>query len=507
MPGKSIVDNPRIITADDIPAVHDDSGDRCGGDGRQVPSEHDVAASLDDDAQVSEICRNDAERDSERLLAAIDSVMVRTDAVGIVRRWNNRAAEVLGIRCEEAMGKRFDRLAIEWEDQSSIEELTGPNARCSSTPVEAQLRHPSGVTRIIAFSSYPVFDCTTYHGNLILGSDLTEHHRREQQRHNTQKLESIGQLAAGVAHEINTPLQFLGDNLNYVSARCEELFRFLHRSTQLLNDAEVEGFRPQLVRELKQQQNQLNPVGLSKEIPAAIKDSIEGIEHVSRIVLAMKELSHPGGDAKCLVDVNRALHTAMTVSTNEWKHVAEMESHLDPDLKSVRGFPAELHQVFLNIIVNAAQAISARTDGNRMTPGKISLRTMQRDGYVRVEISDTGGGIPHSIRDRVFDPFFTTKEPGHGTGHGLSIAHSVIVRKQRGSISFDVEAGVGTTFVIELPVSDVPTAGSPDADCYSREDPAARVCCGRIRERRQPTDGNVPELLKQSCSDVARSVD
>ncbi|MGD9858374.1 MAG: sensor histidine kinase, partial [Planctomycetaceae bacterium] len=183
-----------------------------------------------------------------------------------------------------------------------------------------------------------------------------------------------------------------------------------------------------------------------------------------RIVRAMKEFSHPGTAEKSPVDLNRALETTVTVAKNEWKYVAKLEMDLDADLGTVSGFPGELNQVFLNLIVNAAHAIAEKAGGGEYD-GVISLATRQQGGFAQVSIQDNGGGIPERIRDRVFDPFFTTKAVGKGTGQGLAIAHAVIAKQHGGRIWFNVENGVGTTFFIELPF-DIETAAeeSDEAD-------------------------------------------
>jgi signal transduction histidine kinase len=189
----------------------------------------------------------------------------------------------------------------------------------------------------------------------------------------------------------------------------------------------------------------------STQITEALNDSTEGVQHVSRIVRALKEFSHPDGTEKTPVDLNRALETTVTIAKSEWKYVATVELDLDPSLKFVRALAGDLNQVFLNLIVNSAQAIEAHFQGRHC--GRITVSTQRRGEFARIAISDNGGGIPQSIRDRVFDPFFTTKDIGKGTGQGLALAHSVIVTKHQGRIWFEVEDGVGTTFFIEIPLA------------------------------------------------------
>ena len=195
---------------------------------------------------------------------------------------------------------------------------------------------------------------------------------------------------------------------------------------------------------------------LVEEIPRAIEQSLEGVQRVTEIVGAMRDFSHPGSDQKSLVDLNHAINNTVTVSRNEWKYVAEMELDLDPSLPEVLCIPGEINQVLLNIIVNAAHAITDALEQKNLNKGTISIATHKRDGLVAIHISDTGAGIPKDIQHRIFDPFFTTKDVGKGTGQGLAIAHRVVTEKHGGFLRFETDQNTGTTFIIELPLA---TAG------------------------------------------------
>jgi signal transduction histidine kinase len=190
---------------------------------------------------------------------------------------------------------------------------------------------------------------------------------------------------------------------------------------------------------------------LRNEIPKAIEHLLEGVAQVARIVRAMKEFSHPGPVEKAPVNINRAIESTILVCKSEWKYVAGLTTDFDPELPPVPCVASEFNQVILNLIVNAAHAIGdVVRDSNQK--GSIRISTRRDDGWVEVRVSDTGAGIPEDIRTKIFTPFFTTKEVGKGTGQGLAISHSVIVRKHQGTIHFESEVGVGTTFVIRLPL-------------------------------------------------------
>ena len=211
-----------------------------------------------------------------------------------------------------------------------------------------------------------------------------------------------------------------------------------------------------LIRAVEATARAIDVAYLTKEIPEAIQQSLEGIERVAKIVQAMKEFSHPGSEEKTAIDLNSAIESTLTVARNEWKYVADMVMELDPTLPLVPCLPGELNQVVLNIIVNAAHAITDVVGDGSRGKGTITVSTRRDGGWVEIRITDTGTGIPEAVRDKVFDPFFTTKEVGKGTGQGLAIAHDVVVKKHGGTLTFTSEIGQGTVFRIRLPLGNLP---------------------------------------------------
>ncbi len=188
-----------------------------------------------------------------------------------------------------------------------------------------------------------------------------------------------------------------------------------------------------------------------REIPQALKESLVGLERVANIVRALKDFSHPGSNEFVPVDINQAIQAALTVARSEWKYVAEVALHLDEKLPRVPALSNEIHQVLLNLIVNAAQAIAEKNrDGKEK--GTLTIKTFQEGNFAVIEIQDSGIGIPEENHSRIFEPFFTTKPPGRGTGQGLAIVYDVVVHKHRGDVSFTSEVGEGTTFFIRLPL-------------------------------------------------------
>ncbi|MEM7221053.1 MAG: ATP-binding protein [Pseudomonadota bacterium] len=276
--------------------------------------------------------------------------------------------------------------------------------------------------------------------------DVTETRRLEASHRQSQKLESVGQLAAGIAHEINTPTQFISDNTHFLAESFDDISKLLKDSIQLADAVDSGKDNEETARQFKTLCEDVEVDYLIEEVPQAISQCQEGIARVRKIVQSMKEFSHPGGDLAS-VDINRSIENTLTVATNEWKQVAEVVLDLDQDVPTVAGKPSELNQTLLNLIVNAAHAIEAADRGM----GTLTISSRACDGAVEIRIRDTGTGIPVAAREKLFEPFFTTKEVGKGTGQGLYIAHQVIVQNHRGELRFETELDVGTTFVIRLP--------------------------------------------------------
>ena len=266
-----------------------------------------------------------------------------------------------------------------------------------------------------------------------------------------QKLESIGQLAAGIAHEINTPTQYVGDNLLFLREAFDDVLPLVRASSDLAR-AVLAGEGAREAGALQEALEAADLEYLAEEIPRAFAQSVEGVGRVTSIVRGMKEFSHPGQKDPTSVDLNRAIESTLTVATNEWKYVAKVETDFDPELPPVRCVPGEINQVVLNMIVNAAHAIADVVGDGAAGKGTIRVGTRRDGDFVEIRIADTGSGIPDGARERVFDPFFTTKGVGKGTGQGLAIAHDVVVKKHGGALSFETEIGKGTTFSVRLPL-------------------------------------------------------
>ncbi len=354
--------------------------------------------------------------------------------------------------------------------QDELEQLMSSEEVCPST--ELTVETPEGV-RIYDVKAERMLDVSRkFSGYTVIFYDITDQrewaitlekiNRRQQQLIDdlnktraclvqSEKMAAIGQRASGIAHEINTPAQYLRDNTQFL----EESFTDLSRIVELQNGWIKTNAQSQELKEavevLQQELDRLDLEYLSSEIPAAISQSQTGIDRISVIVKAMQEFAGPGSIEKNEVDVNSVIRTTIEVAKSEWKNRARVELDLDPDLPPVHGVAGELNQAFLNIVVNAAHAIANAGEGQKERQGVIAISTSRAGKDILISIKDTGHGIPARIKSKIFEPFFTTRDVGKGSGQGLAIAYSVIVDKHGGAIEVESEPGRGATFSVRLP--------------------------------------------------------
>ncbi|MCC9641979.1 hypothetical protein LOC71_06810 [Rhodopirellula sp. JC740] len=281
--------------------------------------------------------------------------------------------------------------------------------------------------------------------NIMLAERLN---RLEQRLAQAQKLESIGELAAGIAHEINTPIQYVGDNTRFVQDSCVDLIDALSRCSELAHNAGS----ADVASEIRVLLEETDIDYLMEEVPSAIRQTLEGVDRVANIVRAMKEFAHPGVSEMVPTDLPKSIENTLMVARNEWKYVAELETEFDPEVPLVPCLPGELNQVLLNMVVNAAHAIGDTIRDRPGEKGTIKVSTHLRGTHAEIRIADSGTGIPAEDVEKVFAPFYTTKAAGKGTGQGLAIAQTVIVENHGGRIEVESEVGVGTTFIIQVPL-------------------------------------------------------
>jgi two-component system, NtrC family, sensor kinase len=327
----------------------------------------------------------------------------------------------------------------------------------SGKPQTVVYRHQHHEGFFLHFESH-VSSARDENGNtlylVITARDITERHQQEIQVRLNQKLESIGLLAAGIAHEINTPTQFISDNTRFLIDAFGQLERAVKEYRRAIGAARQQNLLSSHVADVEAVEHGCEIDYLLSEIPRTLDQSLDGLGRVAKIVRSLKEFSHPGSQVRSPMDVNRSVENAAMVCRHEWKYVADVELKLDPDLPKVPCLADEFNQAILNLVINAAHTIAdaQKTAADRSAKGCITLRTRRDGDWAVVEVSDTGLGIPEAIRDRIFEPFFTTKPLGKGTGQGLAIVRTVIVGKHKGTVDFTTELGKGTTFRLRLPL-------------------------------------------------------
>jgi PAS domain S-box-containing protein len=288
---------------------------------------------------------------------------------------------------------------------------------------------------------------------VVILHDVTARVQLEDQLGQSRKLEAVGRLAAGVAHEINTPIHYVGENVNFLAESFACLGTLLGTIGQLAGEA-GDGTVPASV--LRQVLADAEVDYLRAEIPLALGQSLDGIDRVTEIVRSMKELAHPAQEV-VITDVNPVVRSAVTMAAGQCRGVADVELDLGADLPGVLCVPGGLNQAVINMLVNAADAIGTANRGSSRR-GRIRVGTRRVADGVEISVADDGTGMPANVRERVFDPFYTTKPVGQGTGQGLAIAHS-LVQRLGGEIRVESEPGCGSVFTIRLPATGLATAG------------------------------------------------
>jgi PAS domain S-box-containing protein len=411
------------------------------------------------DLKRAEQARAESEHRYQMLVETMSEGLVEVDPDLRLVYHNQSFARMLGYDADDPLSFKYlfdlmnessrQVMASQWEKRKKGVESS----------YEVAWRKRDGGLAFSLVSGKPRFDEKgNFLGSIALITSITERKILEGQLLQAQKLEAIGQLAAGIAHEINTPTQYVSDNTRFLRESFADFTRAISSYMALAQRVkQTHCDDPALAQALAEAEGTYQGIDgdyLLEEVPKAIEQTQEGLSRISTIVRSMKEFAHPGPDTKNPTDLNRAIQNTITVAKNEWKYVAELVTDLDPDLPLVPCVLGQINQVILNIIVNAAQAIAETCQEGQDPKGEIRISTRQVGEAVEVRIADTGPGIPETVRGHVFDPFFTTKPPGKGTGQGLAIAYRVVVDKHGGQLDFSSQEGQGATFVITLPLQD-----------------------------------------------------
>ena len=395
-----------------------------------------------------------AHREIEHLISSLPTILIGLSRENQIIHWNTVAEKVLETPAADVMGLTLDQCSLEWDWDKVSDGIAKSQAEgCNVRVDNIHYRNMHGEERYLGLTITPFNGKnSSILGLTIIGADITDRVKFEAQLHQSQKMEAIGQLAAGIAHEINTPTQFVGDNTRFLQDAFDDLTEVCNLYKESIKAAKSGGLSEKRINDVEKRFAELDIAYLEEEVPQAIEQTLKGINRITHIVQAMKIFAHPGGGEKEPVDINKEIEKTIIITRNEWKYVAELITDFDSTLPTVSCHRAELNQVILNLIVNAAHAIADANGDQSSGRGKIKISSSRADNWAEIRISDTGHGIPEEIRHRVFDLFFTTKEPGRGTGQGLAIAHSVIVDKHNGKIDIETGENRGTTFVIRLPL-------------------------------------------------------
>lgn len=417
------------------------------GEGGEVTGYQAIARDITDSFRMEQTLRR-ASAETASILDALPSVLVAIGRDWRVRLWNRAAEETFGLTRDAVQNST---VPLEQLFHNSAEVVRAAIAKALEGEPPARLPdvrfvRPTGQMGVLGITVAPFRGNGAVSGAVLIAADVTHRRLLERELARAQKLEAIGQLAAGIAHEINTPTQFVGDNVRFLGEAIEAFAALAQAARRL-----AEGIGEDAAADLLKLWQERDIDFLLEEAPQAVAQALDGVARVARIVRAVRDFAHPGSEEKALTDLNKAIESTVTVARNEWKYHAEVELDLQPDLPLVPVIPSDFNQVILNLVVNAAHAVAekAKATGEK---GRIRISTRVSGDEAVIEVSDTGCGIPEEIRDRIFDPFFTTKPPGRGTGQGLAICHAAVVERHRGSITFTSEVGKGTTFVVRLPL-------------------------------------------------------
>jgi signal transduction histidine kinase/DNA-binding NarL/FixJ family response regulator len=394
-----------------------------------------------------------AHAETELFLRSIPSILIGLDVRGCITRWNLTATNTFSVDHRSVQGRAIEDCGIRWLNPDMKGEIarwlgTETSYRCDNLPYERE-----GETRLLGLNVLPILtESDSPTGFIITGADVTERMGLELQLRQAQKLEAIGQLAAGIAHEINTPTQFVGHNIRFLKDSWDSIAEFLNFCGTVQAECATGPVPPEHLQQFSELHQKCDLEYLLKHIPDAIDNSLEGVSRVAKIVKGFKEFSHPGSEGKRVINLNQAIETTISVSRHEWKYCADLVTAFDADLPLVPCLVGEFNQVILNLIINSSHAIGSVVEKNGQGKGTITISTRRDGEWARIAVADTGAGIPVEIRSRVFEPFFTTKEVGKGTGQGLALAHAAIVNRHHGQLWFESELGQGTTFFIRLPL-------------------------------------------------------
>lgn len=396
---------------------------------------------------------------NQMMLSWVNGAVVTVDKEGLVNSANEAALQALGWDMEELIGLHMHEKIHHSQDDGS----EYPWEFCpvfaaiedgSSHHVDGDVFwHKNGTSFSADYIVCPTRnDNSEVTGAVLTFRNLTNIKLEEAKRIHSMKLESIGELSAGIAHEINTPIQFIGSNISFLQDCFDDLLALLQAYEKLKAKVENNEEVKELIEAIDAAAEEADIEYLIEEGPRAFEQTQHGVDRVTKLILGLKGFARSGeGESKGPADINEIIYNTLTVCKNAYKFVAELETDL-AELPSIPIYAGDIGQVLVNLVVNAAHAIEEHRKPNSPL-GKLSIKSYAKDGSVYISVTDTGGGIPENLKERIFDPFFTTKEVGKGSGQGLAISRTIIHERHNGELSFESVVGEGTTFTIRLPCS------------------------------------------------------
>lgn len=389
------------------------------------------------------------------IMASVPDVIITCDSDLVMENVSNACEDILGYTSSELRGMTLDRIIPSLAGMFSSDPV--PNDSDVASPlvaltktgdaIEIELREKTAWIKGRPFHVYTIQDVTARNRALHLNKQIS------QRLNEARRLEAIGALGSGIAHEINTPIQFIGDNVAFVKNALRDIYNSYRLYDELRVKCKKSGNFLDDVRKIDAFNNGINLPFLVPEILSAMKETAEGLALVRDIVLLMRDFAHPGPGKAEEADINTIIRNALTICRSRWKNKAAIETALAGDLPRINCHPGQIQQVLINLLINAVEAVEELRKGD----GKIRIATALKDDKICIQMSDNGPGIPSHLREKIFDPFFTTKVVGKGTGQGLALAKDIIVNHHQGRLYLSEIPGFSTSFVIELPAAPAST--------------------------------------------------